>query len=285
MKFGEVQWAQRDGAPTILTTAVPRGERGVSLLRARFAQAAWFKGTARQHLVFLQMLPCHRLNCRIGERRLVHEPSAGALAICPAGVDCSAESEADMDTVLLAVEPSQLTLVAAEADAPQDRLKERLSGYDTQLLAIVVRLIAEARAGYPNGPLFWSETSDDFMGRLVESHTSSPVRSLRGVIGAPTLRRIREYISEHLAEPIEVAELASVSGRSPFHFTRAFARSVGMTPHRYVVHLRLRAAVARIREGRTRLADVAAETGFSDQSHLSRWIRRVHGVAPSDIGP
>ena len=127
MNFGEVQWAQRDGAPTILTTAVPRGERGVSLLRARFARAAWFKGTARQHLVFLQMLPCHRLNCRIGERRLVHEPSAGALAICPAGVDCSAESEADMDTVLLAVEPSQLTLIAAEADAPQDRLKERLS--------------------------------------------------------------------------------------------------------------------------------------------------------------
>jgi len=189
-----------------------------------------------------------------------------------------------MDTLLLAVEPSRLTLAAAEDDAPQARLNERLSGYDAELLAIVERLTMEARAGHPNGPLFWSEISGDFMGRLVDSHMSSPARPSRGVIGTPALRQIRDYISAHLAEPIEVAALAGLAGRSPFHFTRAFARSVGMTPHRYVVHLRLQAAVARIREGRTRLADIAAETGFSDQSHLSRWIRRVHGVAPSDIG-
>jgi AraC family transcriptional regulator len=285
MTLGEIQWAQHDGAPpAILMTAAPRGESGVSLLRTRFAQAAYFNGTLRQHLIFLQMSPRQRLNCRIGERRLVHEPSAGALAICPAGIDCSVESEADTDTLLLAIEPSRLTLAAAEDDAPQAQLDERLSGYDAELLAIVERLMAETGAGCPNGPLFWSEISDDFMGRLVDSYMSSPARPSRGVIGTPTLQRIRDYISAHLAEPIEVAELASLAGRSPFHFTRAFARSVGMTPHRYVVHLRLQAAVARIREGRTRLADIAAETGFSDQSHLSRWIRRVHGVAPSDIG-
>lgn len=31
------------------------------------------------------------------------------------------------------------------------------------------------------------------------------------------------------------------------------------------------------------LAEIAAETGFADQSHLSRWVRRVHGVAPSEL--
>jgi AraC family transcriptional regulator len=55
-----------------------------------------------------------------------------------------------------------------------------------------------------------------------------------------------------------------------------------MTPYRYVVHLRLQAAIEQIRSGIS-LADVAADTGFSDQSHLSRWIRRVHGVAPSQL--
>jgi AraC family transcriptional regulator len=62
-----------------------------------------------------------------------------------------------------------------------------------------------------------------------------------------------------------------------------FTRSVGMTPHRYVVHLRLQAAIGRIREGRAGLAGIAADTGFSDQSHLSRWMRRVHGVTLSEI--
>jgi AraC family transcriptional regulator len=285
MTFREVHCAQADGAPpTIMTAAAPRGESGVSLLRMRFEHAAYFSGTTRQHLVFLQMSSDLRLQCRIGEHRLAHAPRFGAIAICPAGVDCSAESDMDMDTLLLAIEPSRFTLAAAEDDAPQIRLNERLSGYDAGLFAVATRLMAETEAGYPDGPLYWSEICDDLMSYLIDGHASPPACLARGAVGASALRRIRDYIVAHLAEPIEVAALAELSGRSPFHFTRVFARSVGMTPHRYVVHLRLQAAVARIREGRSGLADIAAETGFSDQSHLSRWIRRVHGVAPSDIG-
>lgn len=50
-------------------------------------------------------------------------------------------------------------------------------------------------------------------------------------------------VMAHLSEQIEVAALAELAGRSSFHFYRVFARSVGMTPHRYVVHLRLQAAI------------------------------------------
>jgi AraC family transcriptional regulator len=266
-----------------MTTAAPRGESGISLSRMRFGHAAYFSGNSHHHLVFLQMSPRLRIRCQMSGRPLVHEPRAGTVVICPAGIDGSAESSMDVDVLMLAVAPGRLKLAAAEDGAPQVQLNERLSGYDIKLFAIVKRLVAETTAGYPNGPLFWSEISDHFMARLVDGHTSMPVRPARGAIGPSTLRRIRDYVMSHLAEPIGVAELADLAGRSPFHFTRVFTHTVGMTPHRYVVHLRLQAAVARIREGRTRLADIAAETGFSDQSHLSRWIRRVHGIAPSEI--
>jgi AraC family transcriptional regulator len=56
-----------------------------------------------------------------------------------------------------------------------------------------------------------------------------------------------------------------------------------MTPHRYVVHLRLQRAIELVREGRSGLAEIAARTGFADQSHLSRWVRRVHGVPLSRL--
>ena len=92
------------------------------------------------------------------------------------------------------------------------------------------------------------------------------------------LARLRDYIEAHLDEPIDVATLAAIAGRSPFHFTRVFARTVGVTPHRYVVHLRLKRALTLMQGGRVSLAAVAADTGFADQSHLSRWVRRVHGV-------
>jgi AraC family transcriptional regulator len=56
-----------------------------------------------------------------------------------------------------------------------------------------------------------------------------------------------------------------------------------MTPHRYVVHLRLQRAVELVRDGHSSLAEIAARTGFADQSHLSRWVRRVHGASLSQL--
>ena len=103
------------------------------------------------------------------------------------------------------------------------------------------------------------------------------------MLGKDLIRRLRDYVVAHLDEPIEVEALADIAGRSPFHFTRVFTRSVGMTPHRYVVHLRLQRAIELVREGRSGLAEIAARTGFADQSHLSRWMRRVLGVSPTQL--
>jgi AraC family transcriptional regulator len=99
------------------------------------------------------------------------------------------------------------------------------------------------------------------------------------------LDRLRDYILAHLDEPVEVGALAELAGRSPFQFTRVFARSVGMTPHRYIVHLRLQRAIELVRDGRSGLAEIAAHTGFADQSHLSRWVRRVYGVSLTQLIP
>jgi len=82
---------------------------------------------------------------------------------------------------------------------------------------------------------------------------------------------------------MDIGTLAKVSYRSPFHFTRMFAQSVGMTPHQYVVRLRLQRALELMRQGRMGLAHIAACTGFSDQAHMSRWFKRVYGISPSQV--
>jgi AraC family transcriptional regulator len=76
-----------------------------------------------------------------------------------------------------------------------------------------------------------------------------------------------------------------MTNRSQFHFSRAFTRSVGVSPYRCVVHLRLHRAVEMVRDGKFSLAEIAARTGFADQSHLTRWVRHVHGVSPTQIRP
>ncbi|MGX9430018.1 MULTISPECIES: helix-turn-helix domain-containing protein [Bradyrhizobium] len=283
-KFGQVRWAQKDGSPPTTSQADgPAGESGVRVFRALFDGGAHFSATPDQHLVFLQMSPHLQLDCRIAGRQLRHETTHGALAICPAGIDSSADADGTADMLLVAVKPTQLALAAAEDYALEAELPERLSGYDQTLQQAAQSLAAESAQGYPNGPLFWSEAASRFIGRLVSNYTSTPRRPIRGRLGQRALQRIRDYVLINLAEPIEVADLAALAGRSSFHFSRVFTRSVGMTPYRYVVHLRLQAAARHMREGRMGLAEIAVDTGFADQSHLSRWVRRVYGVAPSEF--
>jgi len=236
----------------------------------KFGEIHWAEGDSGPSIV-------------LGGQRLVHSTSLGAIAICPAGQECSVVADAAADALIVVVKPSRLALAAAEESAVEAQLMERLQGYDQELLTIAQSLARERASRHPEAPLLWNEMADDFVGRLLSAHSSVPLRPARGALSAKTLRRIRDYVHEHLAESIEVTDLAALAGRSAFHFSRVFARSVGMTPHRYVVHLRLQAAVRHVRDGRMSLAAIAADTGFADQSHLSRWIRRVHGVAPSKL--
>ena len=71
------------------------------------------------------------------------------------------------------------------------------------------------------------------------------------------LRRVLAYVEEHLAEDIAVADLANVACLSIFHFTRAFAATMGVPPHRYVSQRRLETARAMITTGRASLSQIA----------------------------
>ena len=163
------------------------------------------------------------------------------------------------------------------------RLHERWLGFDQALLDLARTMVLESARGYPEGALFWNEIASDFIAGLFARHSSALDSAVRGRLGKAVFKRIREYVQDHIDESIDVGVLADIAGRSPFHFSRVFVRSVGITPHRYVVHIRLKRAVELVREGRSSLAEIAACTGFADQSHLSRWVRRIHGVPLTEL--
>lgn len=281
---GELRLAQDDGGPpTTLGAGTAPGESGVSVISVRFRGGAHLSGTLRQHFICFQLSPRVQFECRIAGRAFRHHPMPGSIAICPAGVDWVADGDGSVDGLLVAVDPAQLAVAAAEESALQARLIERFSGDDPVLLTLARQLAREAVDSNPNGPLFWHQLGFEFIDRLVTSHTSGFEARTPARLSSEVLARIKEYIVAHLDESIEVAALAKLSGLSPFHFARRFKSSVGMTPHRFVVRLRLRRAVELIRQGRAGLGAIALQTGFADQSHLSRWVRRVYGVSPAQL--
>lgn len=105
---------------------------------------------------------------------------------------------------------------------------------------------------------------------------SQPVR---GGLAPWQERRAKEIIAASLGG-MTVEELARECRLSRSHFSRAFHRSVGMAPHRWLMKRRIEVAKEKLRDGRWSLTDVAAACGFSDQSHLTRAFTQAVGVSP-----
>jgi AraC family transcriptional regulator len=283
-QISELRMTQADGSlPTSLVAGSAPGESGVFVFGLRFDGGGHLGATARLHHISFPIFPSARFDCRIADQTLSHKPSRGCVAICPAGADYTADCDGTTEAIIVAIDPGQFALAAAEGSAFGAELIERLAGTDQSLFDVARGLAVECVDGYPNGALYWNGVASTFIEGLLVRHTSKFKGLPRGRLDEQVLGRLRDYVVAHIDQSIEAGALARIAGRSTFHFTRVFARSVGTTPYRYVVHLRLQRALELMRGGRHGLAEIAAATGFADQSHLSRWVRRVHGVSPKTL--
>lgn len=93
------------------------------------------------------------------------------------------------------------------------------------------------------------------------------------------IARARTMMDDDPGAPLTLATLAREAGLSRYQFLRAFARTTGMTPHAYLVQRRLHHARRLIGAGLP-LAQAAADSGFADQSHMTRLFVHSFGMAP-----
>lgn len=89
----------------------------------------------------------------------------------------------------------------------------------------------------------------------------------------------RNYLKSRFAENVSLAELTAITNLSPFYLLRVFHKQVGVPPHEYQTQLRIAHARKLLRRGHS-ISEAALETGFFDQSHLSRNFKRIVGVTP-----
>ena len=108
---------------------------------------------------------------------------------------------------------------------------------------------------------------------------SPPPRTTPARAARHSRSRALDHIHGHLGERLPLEDLAAIARLSVFRFATVFRQRVGESPHRYICRLRVERAQALLRDGMP-AAIVATETGFYDQSHLSRHFKSVCGMTP-----
>lgn len=114
---------------------------------------------------------------------------------------------------------------------------------------------------------------------LVSEFSLEPPTARSDVAGLAA-RRVHEALHSDASQRADLATLAELVGMSRFQALRAFKRHYGLPPQAYQLRLRLSLAQRALRAG-VSPARVAAEFGFTDQSHLTRHFKRALGVTPA----
>jgi AraC family transcriptional regulator len=133
------------------------------------------------------------------------------------------------------------------------------SGYvDSITLAIVTRLL----------------TRPDVRSTTNRSHQVSTLAKWR-------LKRTVDYIDAHLAEPIQLGDMATAAGLSRMHFAAQFRAATGCRPREYLLRRRIDRAKDLLATTGLALVDIALCSGFSNQAHFSTVFARLVGQTPA----
>jgi AraC-like DNA-binding protein len=117
------------------------------------------------------------------------------------------------------------------------------------------------------------------LAQLVKRYADSRYGEQRTGRERRAVRQARRYIDERFAQGISLTQLAEHVSLSPYYLLRVFRAEVGMPPYAYLESVRIRQAQRLIEAGRP-LVEVAAEVGFSSQSHLTQRFGQIVGVTP-----
>ena len=173
-------------------------------------------------------------------------------------------------------------LEAAGGRLPPD-LAARLGWRDPHVAHLIRALLAEVDSPAPAGPLYVRALSTALAHRLAQIGGPAASRCRGQTLTARQMRRVEELVAASPGEDLSLTRIAAAAGISVSHLTPMFRRTTGRSVHRYVLERRVDAARSLLTTTRSSVAEIALRTGFSHQSHLAKWMRRLIGASPRDI--
>lgn len=164
---------------------------------------------------------------------------------------------------------------------PPETFRFRTFVPEAELLGLLRNFMNEYEAELPGREALLAALGLRISHSLIRAALGVRVRPSAG--GARLeIHRAIQYLHDHFAERLTVADLARVAGLSPPHFSRLFRRETGHSPLDYLIRIRIQRSRLLLRAGDDSITEVAYKCGFATPSHFSDCFRKQCGLAPSE---
>ena len=271
--------------PAIL---ISNGWRDIHL---EFHQQPKFETAEHQHTM-------HVIACSVGdslakgERGLggklqVERRNRGDIAIIPASIAHVCNWNTSAEFAVLAIEPKLLQEVG-KGIVDCDRIElvpQFMDQGDTLIEGIFSALKDELQFKQMGGSLLVDNLKTTLAIHLLRKYCSTKPKLSSYEDGLSPLKQkeIREYIDVNLDRNLKIVELAAIAQISPYHFIRLFRKSLGQTPHQYILHRRIEKGKSLLQHTQLSVEEIAASLGFCDRSHFAKYIKRFTGLTPRQL--
>lgn len=222
---------------------------------------------------------------RTGGERLLSTTRPGSITIIPQGHDGDWDIAGPIGVshVFLTEERLLACVEQLSSENGVDLLPR--VGFDDPIAARMMEMLGrEAHLRDPSSRLFVEQATDLLCTQLVRGHSSygalSPAGARRG-LASWQVRKVTEYMKEHLGAPVGLDDLAGQLGLSRFHFCTAFRQATGNTPHDWLVRLRIERAQQLLADPKLPITVIALAVGYETPSSFATSFRKVAGTTPT----
>jgi AraC family transcriptional regulator len=260
-----------------------------------------------EHLVFVS-LTSGRMVRESGRERVEQRLTPGYVALVPAATPVRWTWSTRVSFTVLRLAPAFVDQVARSVFglAPHEyRLAFAERAHDNAIANIAGVLAREAMHAEPGGRLYAESLASILAVHLLRHFAQcvdgravghgSPLQKVAVAVPSEAGGKSRtqpravsdalSFIHANYARELSLADLAEAVHLSPFHLTRVFKQSLGVSPHQYLIQVRVNSARGLLSagSGQRSLAEVATAVGFADQSHFTRHFKRATGTTPGQF--
>lgn len=239
-----------------------------------------------QHHVLLNLkeAPSRAENWRDGEHRdFTLKPND--IIVTPAGVKTGWRWHEQSKVIVVTLDPERLeTFAKSEVGIllTEQQLQDLPQFEDADIIAAAVMLLDALKLGGAGSDVMFESLARVFLIKLIQKYGDerSGDAEFSRAYTADQHRRVLDLLADRFGEDIGVEEMASGAGLSSSHFSRMFKAVIGDAPYQFLTRYRAERAAEMLIDPTRPVIDVALACGFSDQPHLTRVFKQIHGETP-----